>query len=243
MFNVIASSDAMGSNCVTQAKPSPAAPIPAFTIPTQPRVDGGCGGTQFGCCPGEDMVTGVASSDAMGSNCVTQAKPSPADPIPSVTIPAQPLVDGDCGGTQFGCCPGEVMEVGETQFGVARSDAMGSNCAIEAKPKHYSDETRASLDNSVATQPPTTIAVVGCTESKGAPFGCCNSADLDGVPKIDEAGSNCVAIRPGVLTPSPTPSPTPSRTPSPNAAHGLAVASSRCFVFMMIVHSYCAVRA
>ena len=32
-------------------------------------VVGGCGGTQYGCCEGEDLTSGTAKKDTIGSNC------------------------------------------------------------------------------------------------------------------------------------------------------------------------------
>jgi hypothetical protein len=75
----------MGSNCPKNPNPKP--------------LIGGCGGTQYGCCPNNK----TPKIDYIGSNC----KPTPHHAI------------GGCSGTRYGCCPySEVPKLNE----------IGSNC-------------------------------------------------------------------------------------------------------------------
>ena len=60
---------------------------------------GGCEGTQYGCCPNSD----IAKHDESGSNCNKEPEPS----------------TGGCEGTQYGCCPNS---------DIAKNDESGSNC-------------------------------------------------------------------------------------------------------------------
>jgi hypothetical protein len=70
-------------------------------------VVGGCGGTQFGCCPDSEQ----SKSDAGGTDCAA--------------IEEAPVVGG-CGGTQFGCCPDSEQ---------SKSDAGGTDCAVVTMTK------------------------------------------------------------------------------------------------------------
>ena len=117
--NVNAKHDTVGSNCYYHPplppnpyppnpyppNPLPPHPLPPHPLPPNPLPPnplpypvGGCSGTRYGCCPGNDTV----KHDDVGSNCSSYPPPTPPPPPNNNTCPSS-AQGGNCTDTEYSC--------------------------------------------------------------------------------------------------------------------------------------------